>query len=119
MPNSTRKPAVPRRPVRPPRSKVLIEMLANGTIKVYADENVDVHSFNRLSVVDETPEQADLIDAYHYGTMPRCYTPLYYPGACRHVGCHKTVTVEQAAETLWKRSILRGLREMREGAKKR
>ncbi len=108
---STRRPIVP-------REKVLVEMLGNGLVQVYADDNIDVHFFNRLFVEMEDGETANMIDEYHEGTMPRCYRELYFPSGCRAIGFHEKITVEAAKFTLWKKSIVCGLREMREENKK-
>ena len=101
-------------PLRKERVKVLIVTHGNGLIEAYAGNHVDVHFVNRLYVGNETADAANLIDQYHEGTMPRCYQDLYFSNKCRVIGFHEKVTPEQAANALYQRSILRGLREERE-----
>jgi hypothetical protein len=97
-----------------PRQKVLIVAQGNGLVEVYAGDNIDVHFVNRLFVGDETAEEANLIDAYHEGTMPRPYRELFIPGQCRALGFHEKVTPEMADDALYQKRILQGLREFRE-----
>ena len=107
------------RPAAPPRKeriKMLVVMRGNGLIEVYADDHVDVHMVNRLDVGDLTAEGATLLDEYHMGTMPRCYRRLYWPKKLRAMGFYEKITPEQALDTLAKKSIVRGLRAMREEA---
>ena len=107
----TRKPRQRPRPTRP-REKVLIVMHPNGLIEVYA-ENVDVHFVNRLDVGNEWPQLANLIDVYHENKMPRPYRNLFWPNKLRGIGLLEKITLEDAQDTLWKMSILHGLRELR------
>lgn len=97
------------------RVKVLAVLCSNGTVEVYGDDHVDVHVVQRLHVDDEDAVLANLLDQYHEATIPVVYRRLYWPNKLRALGCCEKVTPEQALDTLWRLSIVRGLRGFREG----
>ena len=105
----------PARKPRRPREKVLVVMRPDGLVEVYSEPHIDVYAVNRLDVGrDETPGLANLIDAYHEGTMPRAYRDLYWPSKSRHIALHERRTTKAALDTLHQLSILRGLQAERE-----
>ncbi len=97
----------------PQRQKVLVVLHADGFVEVFGERHVDVHIVNRLHVEDEDASQANLLDAYHEGTMPWCYRQLYWPNKLRAVGLVEKRTPEKMLDTIWQLSILKGLREAR------
>jgi hypothetical protein len=108
-------PPAPARPPRPPRSKVLVVLHPDGWIEVYGDDHVDARVVQRLDIGDETPATATLLDEYIIGAVPRCYRSLYFANKLRATGTVEKVTPEQQLDTIYKLSMLRGLRAMREG----
>ena len=98
----------PRKPRQ--RTRVLVVLSSNGFVELFADKNVDFHVAQRLHV--ETIEAERLADDLLDITIPKPFRNLFFPGKLRATGLVEKITAEMALDTLYKLSILRGLREM-------
>jgi len=98
----------PRKPQK--RTRVLVVLSSNGFVELFADKDVDFHVAQRLHVDTIEAERLaeDLLDI----TIPKSFRNLFFPGKLRATALVEKITAETALDTLYKLSILRGLREM-------
>jgi hypothetical protein len=98
---------------RPPKARVrvLVVLSSNGFVEIFGPPEVDAHVAQRLDVPPECEIKAE---EYLDATLPKRYRDLFFPGKVRAIGLVQKITPEQAGDTLWKLSILRGLRAMRQ-----
>ena len=80
------------------REKVVVEMHADGFVRVFGSKRVDAVLINRPEpLLGEPPDLSTPIDTLMELDLPEAYRDVYCPRDCRATGVHKPTTIRQYA----------------------